>query len=289
MQAPPPTTLPADVRGLLQAARDLGVDRLDAQWLLSHHLGRPRTWLLAHDDHPLPEALSRRLMADLSHRAQGLPLAYVLGEQAFCGLALKVGPDVLIPRPETEVLVDWALDLLPAGLPRQVADLGTGSGAIALALAARRPGLRLTATDASAAALTLARANAARLELDVSFLLGHWWQPLAGQRFDLVVSNPPYIAEGDAHLAALGHEPQAALTSGPDGLDALREIIAGARAHLAPGGWLLLEHGHDQGSAVRQALADHGFGRCETRLDLAGLDRCTGGQRCEGPTRANTP
>jgi release factor glutamine methyltransferase len=266
------------VRELLQAARHLGVDALDAQWLLGHHLQRPRTWLLAHDDHTLPAALVATLLDQLTSRAAGVPLAYLTGEREFCGLRLQVNPDVLIPRPETEGLVDWALSLLPAASSVQVADLGTGSGALALALAARRPGLRITATDASAAALAVAADNARRLGAAIDTVLGPWWAPLAGRRFELVVSNPPYVAEGDPHLPALCHEPRSALTAGADGLDDLRAIIAGAPAHLAPGGWLLLEHGHDQGQAVTALLAAQGFEALQTRHDLAGLARCTGGR-----------
>ncbi len=267
------------LRDLLQAAHRLGVDRLDAHWLLGHHLQRPRAWLLAHDDHALPPALAQTVLDQLARRATGVPLAYLTGEREFCGLALQVGPEVLIPRPETEGLVEWALELLPAGQPCDVADLGTGSGAIALAVAARRAGVRVTATDASPAALARASANAQHLGLPVHFLPGSWWQPLAGMHFDLVVSNPPYVAEGDPHLAALQHEPRSALTAGPDGLADLRRIVARAAQHLRPGGWLLLEHGHDQGEAVRGLLAAQGFEALQTRCDLAGLARCTGG-RC---------
>ncbi len=185
---------------------------------------------------------------------------------------------MLIPRPETELLVDWALQLLP-GAPAQTAvDLGTGSGAIALALAARRPGLAVTATDASADALGVARGNARRLGLDLAFAHGDWWAPVTGRRFGLAVANPPYVAKGDPHLAALAHEPGSALTSGVQGLDDLHRVVAGASAHLHPGAWLLLEHGHDQGPAVRSMLAAAGFADGQTRVDLAGLPRCTGGR-----------
>ncbi len=267
-----------DVAQALAAARALGVDRLDAQWLLSHHLQRPRSWLLAHDDHPLPKATAQLIAEQLARRAAGVPLAYIVGEREFCGLVLHVSPAVLVPRPETEMLVDWALEVLPEAPARTVVDLGTGSGAIALALASREPDLQLTATDASADALAVARGNALRLGLAVAFAQGSWWAPLVGQGFGLAVANPPYVALGDAHLPALAHEPASALTAGADGLDDLRTIAAGAPAHLLPGAWLLLEHGHDQGPAVRAMLAAAGLVATQTRKDLAGFARCTGGR-----------
>ncbi|MGA0609562.1 peptide chain release factor N(5)-glutamine methyltransferase [Caldimonas sp. KR1-144] len=266
----------ATVRDALAAARTIGVERLDALALLEHALGRPRVWLIAHDDELLATADAQRAAALFVRRAAGEPLAYLVGEKEFHGLALRVTPDVLIPRPDTETLVEWALELLPADRPVAVADLGTGSGAIALAIAQARPLARITAIDASDTALAVARANGERLGLRVAWRVSDWWQDLAGQRFDLVVSNPPYIAEGDVHLAALGHEPQQALTSGIDGLDAIRRIVAGARDHLAPGGWLLFEHGFDQAQAVAALLASAGFSSIGTRLDLGERARCTG-------------
>jgi release factor glutamine methyltransferase len=197
------------------------------------------------------------------------------------GLPLRVTADVLVPRPDTETLVDWAREHLRAGLggpaPR-VADLGTGSGAIALAIQQAHPAAQVIAVDVSAAALAIARHNATALGLSLRFAHGDWWQALPGERFDLVVSNPPYIAEGDPHLAALAHEPITALTSGPDGLDAIRQIVAGASAHLAAGGWLVFEHGHDQADAVQALLRHHGFEGVESRRDLAGMARGTGGR-----------
>ncbi len=259
----------------LITARQHGVPRLDAHALLAKHLGQTRSWLLAHDDEPIGPALEP-LQADLARRAAGEPLAYLLGEREFYGLMLRVTPAVLVPRPETETLVDWALTLVPA-LPAPTAlDLGTGSGAVALAVRHRAPQLTVTATDASTPALAVAQANATRLGLPIHFLQGDWWQPLNGRRFGLVVSNPPYIASHDPHLAALTHEPLAALTPGGDGLGALRELIAGAPAHLLPGGWLLLEHGYDQASAVSQLFSDRGFVAISTQADLAGQPRCTG-------------
>lgn len=269
----------------LQHARQQGLERLDAQWLLCAVLQQNPSWLLAHDDATLSPAQQVQWLGWLHRRASGEPLAYILGDKAFFGLTLSVSPDVLIPRPDTETLVEWALDVLataPASLtppkrPR-VLDLGTGSGAIALALQHQRQDADVTAVDASAAALRVAQANAQRLGLPVRFFHGNWLAPVASEQFDLIVSNPPYIAEGDPHMAALGHEPAQALTSGPDGLDDLRHIIAAAPAHLPPGGWLLLEHGYDQAVAVTQLLTDRGFNNVSTRFDLGGQPRCTGGQ-----------
>lgn len=260
----------------LNAARALGVARLDAQWLLEHLLGRPRSWLLAHDDIELTAAQRAGLQAGLARRAAGEPLAYVIGEREFRGLALQVSPAVLVPRPESELLVNWALEHLPADSTADVIDLGTGSGAIALALQQARPQARVLASDASAEALTVARGNAQQLGLPVAFVHGDWWAPLHGRRFALAVSNPPYVAADDPHLAALVHEPRGALTPEGDGLAALRRIVRGAPAHLQPGAWLLLEHGHAQAAAVQQLLLDAGFQDAQTRRDLAGLPRCTG-------------
>lgn len=265
----------------LADARTLGLDRLDAQLLLAHRLGRPRTWLLAHDTDLLPPAADQAFSADCRARADAVPLAYLTGQHEFHGLLLEVTPDVLDPRPDTETLVAWALDCLAArpadaGPPR-VIDLGTGSGAIALAIRHRWPAAQVSALDASPAALAVARRNAQRLGLPVDFLLGDWWQGCSAAGFDLVVSNPPYIAGDDPHLPALRHEPRMALTPEGDGLAALRQIVAGAPAHLRPGGWLLLEHGHDQADAVRRLLAASGFDHIGHRLDLGGHTRCTGG------------
>ncbi|MBK1687085.1 peptide chain release factor N(5)-glutamine methyltransferase [Rubrivivax gelatinosus] len=263
----------------LAAGRELGVDRLDTQLLLAHRLGRSRAWLLAHDEDLLSPASAAAFAADLARRAAGVPFAYLVGEREFHGLTLRVTPDVLVPRPDTEVLVDWALALLPPGAPARVADLGTGSGAIALAVKHARPQVAVTATDRSAEALAVAADNAHRLGLDIDLVHGPWWQPLAGRQFDLVLSNPPYIAGADPHLAALTHEPRGALTPEGDGLDALREIVAGAAAHLQPGAWLLLEHGYDQAEPVQVLLADAGFREIATHRDLGGQPRCTGGRR----------
>ncbi len=261
----------------LVEARALGVDRLDTLMLLTDVLGCSRTWLLAHDDAPLNTEQAARLRAALARRATGEPLAYLLGKKEFHGLMLEVDPNVLVPRPDTEVLVDWALELLDGMARPQVIDLGTGSGAIALSVKHAHPAAVVLATDVSAAALQVARANAWRLALDVDFAEGSWWQGAAQRRFHLVLSNPPYIAGTDAHLAALTHEPTLALTPGGDGLGALRSIVAGAAAHLEPGGWVLLEHGFDQADAVRALLQAHGFGAIQTRADIAGQPRCSGG------------
>ena len=271
------------VAAVMAQASGLGVDRLDAQLLLARAFARPRSWLLAHDDAVLGEAQWAALHAELMRRAGGEPLAYIVGEQEFHGLRLQVNPDVLVPRPDTEVLVDWALDMLGTGWPGpdspKVVDLGTGSGAIALAVKHGCPGAVVTASDTSPAALQVAQANARHLGLAIEALEGSWWAPLAGRRFDMILSNPPYIAAEDAHLAALRHEPALALTPGGDGLDALRTITRGAAAHLEPGGWLLLEHGFDQHEAVQAMLREQGYADVQTRIDWGGQPRCTGGHR----------
>lgn len=263
----------------LAQARARGVERLDAQWILCQLLAQPRSWLLAHDQESLPAAALAAWPALLARRAAGEPLAYVLGEREFCGLALQVSPAVLVPRPETELLVDWALTCLDTAPSQNVIDLGTGSGAVALAIRQARPEARVLATDASAEALALARGNAQRLGLELGFALGDWWAASPpGARFGLAVCNPPYIAVDDPHLVALQHEPLAALTPGGDGLAALAAVIHEAPPHLLPGAWLLLEHGHDQAGAVQTLLQAVGFEACSTRADLAGLPRCTGGR-----------
>jgi release factor glutamine methyltransferase len=262
----------------LHQAAARGIDRLDAQLLLLHALGRDphdRAWLLAHDTDTLDTAAAARFLAACERRLQGEPVAYLLGRKEFFGLDLAVDARVLVPRPDTETLVHWALDCMP---PRAtVLDLGTGSGAIALALQHARADAQVTAVERSADALTVARTNAARLGLAVQFRQGDWLQGVNG-RFDVIVSNPPYIAQADPHLPALAHEPAQALVAGADGLDDLRTIVAQAGAHLVPGGWLLLEHGHDQAGAVRGLLTQAGFADVQSRHDLAGVARCSGGQ-----------
>lgn len=273
----------ATVTDVLTEARSAGIDRIDAQLLLCHALGRPRSWLVAHGD-AVPDGPQLAWVRDgLRRRCSGEPLAYILGWQEFHGLLLAVDNGVLVPRPDTELIVDWALELLASVLvsvarPR-VVDLGTGSGAIGLAVKHGRPGIDMLATDASAPALAIARANAGVLGLRVRFVAGSWWQPLAGLRFHLALSNPPYIAAGDPHLPALRHEPALALTPGGDGLGALREIVRDAANHLEAGGWLLLEHGFDQAPQVQALLREAGFSDVQTRIDLAGQPRCTGAHR----------
>lgn len=271
----------------LIAAQALGLERLDAQLLLLHALGKPadaRAWLLAHDTDALAAEVTAVFLALAHRRAGGEPLAYIVGSKEFFGLELQVDGRVLVPRPDTETLVQWSLDtLLAPGMPPllDVLDLGTGSGAIALAIAhslkaAGHPA-KVLAVDASPDALDVARRNADRLELNVQFIESHWLQQVSG-RFHLIASNPPYIASADPHLAALTHEPLAALTAGSDGLDDLRQIIAQAPSHLQAGGWLLLEHGYDQAERVRELLERQGFAQVQSRQDLAGIERCSGGQ-----------
>lgn len=267
----------------LRQATAAGLERLDAQMLLLHALSRSphdRAWLIAHDGDPLPPEAAARWHNLQQRRRAGEPVAYLLGEKEFGGLNLQVDARVLVPRPDTEVLVEWALDALPAaasGAPRLL-DLGTGSGAIALTVATRRPDVQVTATDASADALAVAQANAQRLDLPVRFAQGAWLAAVPGEHFHVIASNPPYIAEGDHHLTALTHEPISALTSGPDGLDDIRRIVKQAPGALPPGGWLLLEHGHDQATAVRELLTEQGFEAVSSRTDLAGIERCSGGR-----------
>ena len=274
----------ATIARALEQARAHGVALLDSRLMLGRLLGRTRTELIAHDDEPLAGPVAARWNEWLARRAAGEPLAYLLGEKEFHGLMLEVTPDVLVPRPETELLVDWVGELVAGfGGPVRVVDLGTGSGAIALAIKQAQPRAVVTATDASAAALAVARRNASRLSLEVEFIAASWWRGLDGRSFDIVVANPPYIREDDPALAALRHEPLLALTPGGDGLAALRTIVEGAVPHLGARGWLLLEHGFDQAEAVRALLAAPGADAIETRRDLAGHPRATGARRPAGP------
>lgn len=270
----------------LAAAQTLGLDRLDAQLLLLHALGKPgdaRAWLLAHDTDVLPDQAAEDFRAMCARRAVGEPLAYIVGYKEFFGLALQVDARVLVPRPDTETLVEWSLERLQApGLPPApaVLDLGTGSGAIALAIAhtlktTGRQG-KVVALDASADALEVARGNAARLGLSLDFIQSHWLEKVS-EHFHLIASNPPYIANRDPHLEALAYEPLSALAAGTDGLDDIREIVKQAPGHLLAGGWLLLEHGYDQAEAVCALLDRQGFTQVQSRLDLAGIARCSGG------------
>lgn len=271
------------LRQALADAGAFGLARLDAQLLLLHALGRTpadRAWLIAHDDDPLADAALPAFRALCSRRAAGEPLAYLVGEKEFFGLPLRVDARVLVPRPDTETLVQWALDAIaPLERPR-VVDLGTGSGAIALAIQRARPDAQVEAVDSSEDALEVASANAARLELAVAFRRADWLQGARGP-YDLIVSNPPYVAAGDPHLPALRHEPLSALAAGPEGLDDLRRIAAQAPGCLRRGGWLLLEHAHDQSPAVRALLVAAGLQDVASRPDLAGIQRCSGGRRLE--------
>lgn len=265
------------VRELQQRALRAGLPRLEAQLLLCALLDRDRAWLISHDEDPLPAGTGDRFEDWLRQRLDEVPLAYLTGHKEFHGLRLQVSPATLVPRPDTEVLVDAALHWLAGcGLaaPR-VLDLGTGSGAIALAVKSRHPQACVTATDFSAEALDVAEANAGRLGLEVRFLQGAWWQPLGSERFDLVMSNPPYIAPQDEHLPALRHEPLSALAAPEQGLADLRQIIEGAPAHLQPGALLLLEHGYDQEQAVADLLRRAGLLYQGCERDLGGQPRCS--------------
>ncbi|HEY1092314.1 MAG TPA: peptide chain release factor N(5)-glutamine methyltransferase [Burkholderiaceae bacterium] len=265
-----------NVGAALALAQARGLERLDAQLLLAELLGCNRAWLITHADQMLSDEVSARLLDWLGQRLDQVPLAYLSGHKEFHGLRLAVDAHTLVPRPDTEVLVDWALELLPGWPAPQAVDLGTGSGAIALACKARHPAVSMTMTDFSAPALAVAVANAQSLGLAVEALQGSWFTPLAGRQFDLILGNPPYIAGDDPHLPALRHEPLSALTPGGDGLDALRAIVAGAPQHLRPGGWLLLEHGFDQQEAVTALLAAAGFEAIAGRRDHGNQPRASG-------------
>ncbi len=253
---------------------------LDARLLLQHCLGISHVEFLTRSDEPLAAADSEAFMALVMRRERGEPLAYLTGEREFFSRSFKVTPDVLIPRPDTELLVLQALERLkPLAWPR-VADLGTGSGAIAVSIACEWPEAKVTAVDVSPAALAVARENAERLGARVEFRHSDWFAGLAGEQFELIVSNPPYVAAQDPHLSQNGlpFEPNGALTDGGDGLSCLRTIIEGAPAHLVPGGWLLLEHGYDQAEKVRELLAAGGFKEVTSWRDLAGIERVSGGR-----------
>lgn len=264
----------------LTTAQTQGLARIDAQMLLLHTLGRAtgdRAWLITHDTDTLDPAVQERFEALCQRRLAGEPVAYLTGTKAFYGLELQVDARVLDPRPDTETLVDWVLEVLDGHPAPRLLDLGTGSGAIALALQHQRPDASVLAVDASEDALAVARANATRLGLAVQFRHGQWMEGLEGV-FDAIVSNPPYIPAADPHLAALTHEPLQALASGADGLEDIRAIVAQAPVHLKPGGWLLLEHGWDQAPAVCTLLRSAGLEQVQGRKDLAGIVRCSGGR-----------
>jgi release factor glutamine methyltransferase len=257
--------------------------RLEAELLLCHVLAKPRSHLFAWPDREMATAETGAFARLLARRLQGEPLAYITGQREFWSLTLEVTPDTLIPRPETEILVEQALAILPAKTHCRVADLGTGSGAIAAAIASERPLSEIFATDSSPGALAVARRNFERLSLgNVHSLHGEWCTPLPqGEGFDLIVSNPPYVEEGDPYLEKNGlpWEPQQALVSGADGLDDIRLIIDQARNRLKAGGWLLLEHGFDQAGKIRRLLHEAGYRECDSWRDLAHHERVTGGIR----------
>ena len=254
--------------------------RLEAQILLCHVIQQPRAYLAAHDRDPIPPEQAAAFDALLQRRLGGEPIAYILGEREFYSLSFKVTPAVLIPRPETELLVELALERLPVNRSVRVLDLGIGSGAVAVTLALHRPQAEVVAVDQSATALEVAQENAQRLGAgNLRMIQSDWYSALGDEKFDLIVSNPPYIAANDPHLAQgdVRFEPPAALASGADGLDAIRTIIRGAAVHLKSGSWLLFEHGYDQAAACRELLAQAGFEQVASAADLAGIERVSYG------------
>ena len=258
-----------------EAIASSGIEPRDARILLAEVCGFSQAALAASPDQEVPFEVENAFFELTGKRKTGVPVAYLLGRKEFYGLDLSVNPSVLIPRPETELLVDLALERKASS----ILDLGTGSGAIALALKFTNKNQKVVAVEADAAALLTAKRNAAKLNLDVDFRHGRWFEPVAGDSFELVVSNPPYVAEGDPHLAELAYEPRSALVAGPEGMDCLRSIVKAAPMHVRPGGWLLLEHGLGQDRAVRDLLADSGFQSISTWPDLAGIPRVSGGKR----------
>ena len=270
------------IASLLRAAElpDSPTARLDAELLLAAALGKSRSYLHTWPEKIVSSEAALAFSQFLLRRRAGEPVAYILGQQGFWNLDLEVAPHTLIPRPDTELLVETALDLLPA-TPAKVLDLGTGSGAIALALASERAAWQVTAVDRVLEAVALAERNRQRLQLEnVNVFTSHWFSALADQRFDLIISNPPYIAAGDVHLAEgdVRFEPESALVAGADGLDDIREIICASAQHLNAGGWLMLEHGYDQAQAVRELLLAAGYAQVESRKDLGGHERITLGR-----------
>jgi len=270
-----------NVAQCLMHGQALGLPRLEAQILYLHAIGKPlhdRAWLLAHDtDEVSPEHLAAYEAMAL-RRLQHEPVAYIVGQKEFFGLTLQIDKRVLDPRDDTEVLVEWALACAASLAAPRFLDLGTGSGAIALALQSQRPEAMVTAIDASPEALSLASQNATKLGLAVSFLESNWLSQVRGE-FDVIVSNPPYIEANDPHLAALHHEPLQALVSGTDGLQDIRNIVENAQRHLAQGGWLLIEHGWQQAEQVRSLMQAAGYRHVQSERDLAGIERCSGGQK----------
>jgi len=251
-----------------------GIEMREARLLLAAAAGFSEAAVLAHPERELPEGVARRFQDMALRRSQGEPVAYILGRKEFYGLELAVSPAVLIPRPETELLVELALARDPASL----LELGTGSGAVALVLKRRLPRARVVATDACLAALCVAQRNAGRHNLQVEFRHGDWFEPVGGERFEVIVCNPPYVAAGDPHLAELKYEPGRALVSGGDGLEAIRALVPRAPAHLAPGGWIFLEHGIGQDAEVRALLSGAGLESVASWPDLAGIARASGGR-----------
>ena len=265
----------------LQHAQVLGLPRLEAQLLLLHALGRPlhdRAWLLAHDTDAVQAEQVDVFTAFAHRRLQLEPVAYIVGQKEFFGLTLHIDKRVLDPRDDTEVLVEWALACGQSFNATRYLDLGTGSGAIALALQSQHKNAQVTAVDASTDALNVAKHNAQNLGLNVRFLQSDWFSQVTGE-FDVIASNPPYIEAQDPHLARLHHEPLEALVSGVDGLEDIRNIVQNALSHLVPGGWLLIEHGWQQAPQVRALLEAAGYQQVQSRLDLAGIERCSGGQK----------
>jgi release factor glutamine methyltransferase len=260
----------------LQAS--LPFEPLENRILLQHALGIARVALITQADRALDAEEAGRLSALVQRRLAGEPIAYIIGQREFFGLPFKVGPAVLIPRPDTELIVELAIERLPQ--QGRLLDMGTGSGAIAVSVAHARPDAQVTALDVSPAALEVARENADINGARVRFLQSDWFAAVGDERFELIASNPPYIAGGDEHLSQgdLRFEPVGALTDHADGLSALRTIIAGARGHLVPGAWLLLEHGYDQAAQVRELLAAHGYFDAQSWRDLAGIERVSGGR-----------
>jgi release factor glutamine methyltransferase len=270
------------IKSLLLDAR---LPRLEVRMLLEHVLDKPRAWLLAHDTDALSPQTAAAYEALAQRRLAGEPMAYLIGRREFMGHLFRVTPDVLIPRPDTEVLVETALQCIDGITGPMVLDLGTGSGAIAVSIALARRDARVMASDVSAAALAVAAANAWDLAAAVRFVEGSWYEAVPpGEGFDLIVSNPPYVASDDPHLdqGDLRFEPRGALTDGADGLDDLARIVRGANAHLKPGGALWMEHGWDQAAQVRDMLRQGGFEDVQSRQDLAGIERISGGRRPAG-------
>lgn len=265
---------------IAQLLAQSGLPALEARMLLERVLGKNSAWLMAHADEPASVNTEQAFVALARRRARGEPIAYILGEREFYGLEFRVTPDVLIPRPETELLVDLALRRIPEDSTVRVLDLGTGSGAIAIALATERREAQVTAVDVEATALDVARENARRHGVYVNFLCGDWFGPLSAETFDLIVSNPPYVAVENPHLALgdVRFEPQRALVGGADGLDCIRAVVRRARPHLRPGAWLLFEHGYDQADACCELLLAEGYREVRSWPDLAGIPRVSGGR-----------